>query len=129
MCLTLLKARIMQTIFTPQELEINLGENLKSLRLQKNLDQKKLCLHAGVSLTALQNLEGGRGTTTKTLTRVVHALGRQDWISALAPVVSINPLHMVRSNSERIRASGPRKLNRKIIKKNESSDEKKSRKK
>lgn len=86
----------MERILTDEETEQIIGENIKALRLQKNILRKKLCSQAGVSLTALKNLETGKGTTLKTLVKIVRALGRQDWLIALAPKATINPLHMVK---------------------------------
>ncbi len=95
----------MDRISTPQELELILGENIKTLRLQKNLDRQTLCNQAGISLNALRHLEGGKGATLKTLVRVVKALDRENWFTAIAPQVSINPLHMKRKKQPRQRAS------------------------
>lgn len=92
------------------EMESALGENVKKLRLQKNLDRETLAKQAGVSVTALKNLESGKGAAIKTLLRVVRSLGREDWLAGLAPVASINPLHMVKNKPVRQRASG-RRLN------------------
>ena len=50
----------MDIILSLQDLEFTLGENLKALRLQKNIDRQTLCNQAGVSLTALRHLEGGQ---------------------------------------------------------------------
>jgi len=99
------KETIMDQILTPQELELMLGENLKSLRLQKNIDRKTLCSQAGISENALRHLEGGKGATLKTLIRVIKALDRDSWLAAIAPEISINPLHMVRKKHIRQRAS------------------------
>jgi len=99
----------MEVIYSAQELELKLGESLKRLRLQKNLDRQTLCEHAGVSMNALRHLEAGHGVTIKTLIRVVRALGRQDWLESIAPTVSINPLHLVRSKLGRQRASRRRR--------------------
>lgn len=95
----------MERISTPQELEATLGENIKALRLQKNLDRQTLCAQAGISENALRHLEGGKGATLKTLIRVVKALDRESWLTSIAPQVSINPLHMVREKLPRQRAS------------------------
>jgi len=95
----------MEQISTPQELEVMLGENLKALRLQKNLDRRTLCHQAGISENALRHLEGGKGATLKTLVRVIKALDRESWLVGIAPQVSINPLHMVREKHLRQRAS------------------------
>jgi transcriptional regulator with XRE-family HTH domain len=91
-------------ISTPEELEVALGENVKALRLQKNIDRRALCARAGVSENALRNLEGGRGTTLKTMIRVAKALDRESWIAQLAPKTSINPLHLVKNKEQRQRA-------------------------
>ena len=95
----------MDQISTPQELEIMLGDSLKTWRLQKNLDRHTLCDQAGISESALRHLEGGQGSTLKTLIRVVRALGRESWLASIAPPVSINPLHRVREKQTRQRAS------------------------
>jgi transcriptional regulator with XRE-family HTH domain len=95
----------MDFISTPHELEILLGENIKALRLQKNLDRKTLCEQAGISENALRHLEGGKGATLKTLVRVIKALNRESWFAGIAPEVSINPLHMIREKHPRQRAS------------------------
>lgn len=95
----------MGSITTPQELEAVLGDNLKALRLHKNLSRQMLCERAGISETALRHLEGGKGATLKTLIRVVKALDRESWLTGIAPQVTINPLHMVREKQPRQRAS------------------------
>ena len=94
----------MSIIATPDELEQSLGENIKTLRLQQNIDRRTLCARAGVSEHALRNLEGGNGTTIKTLVRVLKALKRDSWLDTLAPRVSINPLHISHQKQPRQRA-------------------------
>jgi transcriptional regulator with XRE-family HTH domain len=89
---------------TTDELELDLGENLKTLRLLKNIDQKSLAERAGVSVSALKNLENGRGSTLKTFTAVIRALGREQWLKTVAPVSSINPLTLNRDAERRQRA-------------------------
>lgn len=91
-----------------EEMEVVLGENIKKLRLQKNLDRETLATQAGISVTAIKNLESGKGATTKTLLKVIRSLGREDWLRSLAPIASINPLHMVKNRPIRQRASGRR---------------------
>ena len=95
---------------TPQELEAALGARLKQLRLSKALDQRVLAQRAGVSVKTLRNLEGGHGSSLKTLMSVLRALGREDWLKTIAPVATINPLHLTRQAEPRQRA--PRKVSR-----------------
>lgn len=103
----------MVSALTPNELEVLVGENVKSLRLLKNLDRQTLCVQAGISITALKNLENRQGTKLMTLIRALKALGNEDWILALSPKVTINPLHMVRNKPIRQRASRKMKLGKK----------------
>jgi len=92
---------------TLAELEIDLGEKLKRLRLNKNWDQKTLAARAGVSVRALRNIEGGQGSTVKTLLSVVRALGRESWLQTVAPVATVNPLTLTSRASKRVRATSP----------------------
>lgn len=89
---------------TVEELESKLGDRLRTYRLTKNLQQSTLAERAGVGLSALRNLENGRGSTVKTLLSVVRALGREDWLNTVAPVATVNPLTLTRQAQPRIRA-------------------------
>ncbi|WP_434716267.1 helix-turn-helix transcriptional regulator [Paraburkholderia sp. A3RO-2L] len=90
---------------TVDEMEADLGEKLKRLRLNKNLDQKTLAARAGVSVRALRNLESGAGSTVKTLMSVLRALGRESWLQTVAPVPTINPLTLTSRAAQRLRAT------------------------
>ena len=98
----------MDRIRSPEDWEAELGETVKAIRLQKNIDRETLSEQAGVSVGTLRNLENGAGTTLGTLIRVVRALGREDWLAALAPAVSVNPLHVRARRLVRQRASRKR---------------------
>ena len=67
------------SIQTQAELESALGESLRALRLDRNIDQKTLAERAGISVRAVKNLEGGMGSTLKSLVAVLRALDREDW--------------------------------------------------
>lgn len=94
---------------TLEEMEAELGEKLRRLRLNKNLDQKTLAARSGISVRALRNLEGGQGSTVKTLISVLRTLGREEWLQTVAPVPTINPLTLTRAAQPRQRASRSRK--------------------
>lgn len=91
------------------EWEVELGQQARALRLRRNLDQQALAEQAGVGLTALKNLESGKGSSVKTLIKVLRALGRASWLETLSPAVSISPMRMLKSKPARSRASRPRK--------------------
>ncbi|TSA20759.1 MAG: XRE family transcriptional regulator [Betaproteobacteria bacterium] len=90
---------------TVAEWESDLGSQVRALRLRANLDQVSLAERAGIGLTALKNLESGKGATVKTLVRMLRALNRAEWLLTLAPSVSISPLQMLKAKSMRQRAS------------------------
>lgn len=91
-----------------EEWEFELGEQMRSLRLRANLDQVGLAERAGIGLSAVKNLESGKGSTVKTLIRILRALDRADWLTSLAPPVSISPLQMLKIRPVRQRASRKR---------------------
>lgn len=96
-------------IYSADELEVKLGESIKAIRLQKNIDRQTLCNQANISMNALRHLESGQGATIKTLVRIILALNKQDWLLGIAPIVSVNPLTMVKGKAMRMRASKRRK--------------------
>lgn len=80
----------------PNELQELLGERLKRLRLNRNLDQRTTAEKAGISEKSLRNLESGRGSTVETLLRVLKALDYLQGLDMLAPEISVNPLDLLR---------------------------------
>jgi len=89
---------------TPEELQWILGERLRRLRLDRNLDQRTTAEKAGISEKALRNLEAGRGSTLETLIRALKALGYLQGIDVLVPEPSINPLDLLHQSKAPQRA-------------------------
>jgi transcriptional regulator with XRE-family HTH domain len=87
------------------EWELELGRQIRALRLRQNLDQQGLASRAGVALNAVKHLEGGKGATLRSLVRTLGVLGRTEWLRTLAPAVSISPVQMLKSKAPRQRAS------------------------
>lgn len=90
---------------TVEEMEASLGANLKALRLDMNIDQQTVAAQAGISISALKNLENGKGSTVRSLVSTLRALGRADWLATIAPVASINPLTHTEAATPRQRAT------------------------
>ena len=79
-----------------KELETVVGEGVRTLRIDQRLTQMELADRANISVGALKNLEGGRGSSTTTLVKVVHALGQDRWLRSLAPeAATFNPLDLI----------------------------------
>ena len=93
--------------------EEDLGQRLRALRVDARLTQRELADRANVSLGALKHLERGSGATTTTLAKVLHALGQESWIAALAPPApAFSPLELLEQRRatppERTRVRHPR---------------------
>ncbi|MPW23259.1 helix-turn-helix domain-containing protein [Paraburkholderia sp. CNPSo 3157] len=89
-------------------MEAEVGNNLKTHRVHKNLDQATVAARAGISVRSLRNLENGNGSSLRTLILVLRALGRETWLDTIAPVPTINPTMLTRTAAPRQRASKPR---------------------
>jgi transcriptional regulator with XRE-family HTH domain len=94
------------TFKTPDELQANLGERLRRLRLSRNVDQRAAAAKAGISERALRNLESGNGSTVETLLRTLKALGYTQGIEMLAPETTVDPLALLH------RAKPPQRVRR-----------------
>ena len=101
-------------IATTEDLQTRLGDQLRRLRLARDLDQLTLADKAGISEKALRNLEAGRGSSLSTLLQVVRALDRLDWLDLLAPVASVSPMALLRQRPEPRRVGRPRGQRRKV---------------
>jgi len=91
------------------ELQSDLGHQLRLLRLRRGFDQRELAREAGVALNVVKGLESGRGATVTSLIKVLRTLDRADWLATLAPAVSISPLDLVKSRPARQRAFSKRR--------------------
>ena len=89
----------------PTSLELELGRQLRILRLRLNLNQRQLAERAGIALNVVKNLESGKGSTIRSLAQVLGVLDRAEWLGTLAPAVSISPVQMLRTKAPRRRAS------------------------
>lgn len=95
----------------PDELQVALGERLKRLRLNRNLDQRTTAEKAGISERALRNLESGHGSTVETMLRTLKALDYLQGIDMLAPEASVNPLDLLRQSKAPQRVRRAKQLN------------------
>jgi transcriptional regulator with XRE-family HTH domain len=101
---------------SPRELQTELGQRIRQLRLSRNIDQRAAAEKAGVARAALQNLEAGRGSSVQTLLRILKALNYLEGIEMLAPQPTVNPLALLKTKTPPQRArhrrlARPRKAN------------------
>ena len=93
-------------------LEKKIGENLKSYRLDKNLNQGDLAELAGLSRRTITSVDNGQGCTLSTLIRITRALGEEQILSRLLEPPPISPTKLHEANlilqKKRKHASKPR---------------------
>lgn len=99
----------MQQSLTTDEWLVVIGEHVRANRLEfeGGMSREDLARLAGVSISALANLENGVGASMTTFVRVLRALRMEAWIDALKPSPVINPMLLLNSGKTRVRA--PRK--------------------
>ena len=97
--------------------ETELGDQIRSLRLRHNLDQRQLAERAGIALNAVKNLERGKGATLRSLIHALRILDRTEWLSTLAPAASISPVQMLKTKAPRQHASPRSGPPRKVVRK------------
>jgi transcriptional regulator with XRE-family HTH domain len=91
-----------------------LGNRIRSERLNRDLTQAELSRTAGISCGAMHLLEAGHGCTMSTLIRILRALDRLDALDAFLPAPGPSPLQLARlKGKERQRASGAGRKRRK----------------
>lgn len=98
---------ILATSRTPDVLR-ELGERIKTLRLQRNLRVRDLGAASGVSARTINRLEAGSPVSTENLVRVLRGLGRLQALDAFLPPPEVSPRQIARLRGKvRQRASGP----------------------
>lgn len=83
---------------TTDDWEAVIGEQIRTLRIAKGLDQSQLAELAGVSIGTVKGIEQGRGSSLRSLVRLTRALDREDWLRGLAPRPTVSPIDVLRSS-------------------------------
>lgn len=86
-------------VLTTIDWEQQLGAQFRAARIQAELDQATLAKRANVSEGAVKALETGKGSTLKTMIKILRALNRTDWLAAFAPAVSVSPLQALKGTA------------------------------
>lgn len=99
---------------TTRDVLREMGERIRSYRLQQNVPIRQVALDAGLGIATVQRAEAGRGFTATTLVKLLRALGRLDALDAFLPAPSISPIQIAElGGRERLKAGSPRPRRRK----------------
>jgi transcriptional regulator with XRE-family HTH domain len=99
-----------EAIKSPSELQRELGEAMRALRVNRGLTQAEAASKAGVALRSLAALERVGNSSVETLVRALSALQASDVIGKIAPQPQVSPLAMLRNQGKvrrRVRHRGP----------------------
>lgn len=78
------------------EWELLVGDQFRALRIRADLEQTELAALASISVGALKNLEGGKGSSLKTIIKVSRVLHCTEWLNALAPKTAVSPMQLLK---------------------------------
>jgi transcriptional regulator with XRE-family HTH domain len=92
---------------------VEMGERLRTERLNRNLTIASVAAHAGVSARTLRNVEDGASHSVTTLIRLLRALDLLGRIDALLPEPGLSPIELAKLRGKpRQRATGRRAADR-----------------
>ena len=95
-----------------KDIEAELGNRFRALRLRKNVTQKELAEATTLSLNAIKSLESGRSKLS-TMIAVLRELDGLDQLDSFIPEISISPIQLAKMQGKlRQRASGERRQNK-----------------
>ena len=96
---------------TPQAIADELGDRIKTARLNANLTQKALAKKAGISLKAVTNSEKGK-STLESLIAILIALEITEQLNFFIPKQEISPVQLIKlQGKKRKRATSSTKSN------------------
>ena len=86
-----------------------MGERLRTERLNRNLTVEEVAIKAGVSPATMYKVENGANHSLKTLLRILRALNLLNRVDALLPDLGASPIQLaILRGKQRQRASGSR---------------------
>ena len=86
--------------WTTERWEVHIGEQVRRARSEEAWTQAELARRANVNRNSVSTLERGDGSSLATLIRVVRALGRTDWLDALAPDLGPSPMALLKEQQQ-----------------------------
>lgn len=83
------------TLKSTSDYEVLIGEQIRRIRFNHGLDQAQLAKAANISLGAVKNIESGKGSSLKTLVKILRMLNEERWLESLSPETKISPMRVL----------------------------------
>lgn len=91
---------------TPHAIAKELGDRIKTARLNADLTQKELAKKAGISIKAITNSEKGK-STLESIIAILIALEITEQLNSFIPKQEVSPIQLIKlQGKERKRATG-----------------------
>lgn len=85
-----------------------IGDNLRRMRLNKNISQEQLARLAGLDRTTISRMEAGRAATLLTVVQVLRALDKLDILDAFREQSQVSPLQVLRTQERQRQKASPK---------------------
>ncbi len=89
---------------TNLELQQDIGNKLRKLRLKRNMPRQVLADEAGISIGSVVQAEAGKDIRLSTLLSILRVLGGLDRAVNLIPSITLSPLEIIDHGKERLKA-------------------------
>ena len=99
------------------EWEIAIGRAISKMRRAQGKSQQEFAQIAGLSASAIKKIEGGDGSTMRSLILIASALGRREWLSSFAvsePAISPLSLFMEQEKATQKAPQKTAKLSKRV---------------
>ena len=83
--------------------------NIKQLRLNKNISQAKLASLSGLNRVTISRMEAGRAATLLTVTQVLRALDKLEILNAFITEPEISPIQLLKQKKTQRKKASPKK--------------------
>ena len=100
------------SIANSETISAALGDQIRNIRLARNISQAQLAEEAGVTTLTIGRMEKGLGTTLDTFIRVLTALGIQQNLTRLLPDPTVRPMERLSESGEERQRARPGKADR-----------------
>lgn len=87
-----------------------IGQKLKSFRLQKNITQEEMAQKVGLNRVTIGEIEKGRPSSLLTFIQILRGLEKLDMLNNITPVPLISPIQMAKMERKTRQRASPNLL-------------------
>lgn len=85
------------------EILIDLGKQIRTIRIERKMSQTDLSKHSGVSVHSISNIENGKDFSVSNLISILRSLSLLENLNLLVPEIVPNPYDLAKGINNRSR--------------------------